>query len=120
MASLQDDSLCRNIYRMYDLISRKLFTRQPAERIILTHFVRSNMRTVLCIHPTQEKVGVVVDNDITLKAAINALSPDDWSKFEGEFNFDGCEVARGDASYFPVPKRMKMTAEEYIQLVLNS
>lgn len=78
------------------------------------------MRTVLCIHPKEDKVGVVVDNELSLKAAIDALCPDDWSKFEGEFNFDGCQVMRGDASYFPVPKRMKMTATEYIQLVLNA
>lgn len=76
------------------------------------------MFSVLCIHPTLPDVGVVIANDIDLAREISKLNPADWDKFERQFGYDGCQVQHGDAQYFPVPKRMKMSTLEYIALVL--
>lgn len=74
---------------------------------------------VVCLHPYLEHVGVVVDNREQLQRAIDALPKDKWTKFEGEFGFDGCHVPAEDLAYYPIRKRLTMSATTYINFVLD-
>lgn len=73
----------------------------------------------VCLHPYLEYVGVVVDNRDALQRVIDALPKDKWTKFEGEFGFDGCNVPAEDLAYYPVRKRLTMTPEAYVNFVLD-
>jgi hypothetical protein len=71
----------------------------------------------VCVHPTKEHVGVIVPCDIELARAISKLSKSDWYAFEDMFGFDGC---RAELDECPIKKRIQMSADDYIKLVLEA
>jgi hypothetical protein len=71
----------------------------------------------VCIHPTKEHVGVIVPCDIELARKIDQLPKADWHAFEATFGFDGC---RAELDECPIKKRIHMSADDYIKLVLEA
>ena len=76
-------------------------------------------QAIVCLHPYLEKVGVVVNDEQHLQRVIDALPKDRWTRFEAEFGFDGCQVLAEDLPFYPVRKRLAMTAQAYVNFVLD-